>query len=263
MKVASSGIIEDKINPMENADMPVQVDILASSCRIGAVAAILSTLAFADGSALPEYRNGKLIIDVEGNAVTARLHLPMAVADPAKLGLPPAEVLKRLRDGETLFSFPSKGACKLESGSAFAVDREGKPITRAGDFGNIHAALQAWLSQTELDHSQGDPHPEIWGAVITLRSLYAPPGYDSPGKEKDNGSDDGADEPSALVGRIPSKRLPEIARNDCSHDAEDCRQHETRRLVAARHDKLSDYAGDKPNDDRPNNTHGPLLSGTR
>ena len=150
-KVASSGSSEDKINLMENADMPVQTNILASLSRIGALAAMLSSLAFADGSALPEYHNGKLIIDVEGNAVTARLRLPMADADPAKPGLAPEEVLKRLREGETLFSFPSKGACKLESGSAFAVDREGKPVTRAGDFGNIQATYRYECSGAKPD----------------------------------------------------------------------------------------------------------------
>ena len=131
--------------------MPVQTNILASLSRIGALAAMLSSLAFADGSALPEYHNGKLIIDVEGNAVTARLRLPMADADPAKPGLAPEEVLKRLREGETLFSFPSKGACKLESGSAFAVDREGKPVTRAGDFGNIQATYRYECSGAKPD----------------------------------------------------------------------------------------------------------------
>lgn len=63
---------------------------------------------------------------------------------------------------------------------------------------------------------------------MRLSPLSAPLGDD---KEKDNGADEGADEPGALAGRIPSKRLPEIARDDYSHDAEDCRQHETRGLV--------------------------------
>ena len=45
---------------------------------------VFSSSAFADGSALPEYRNGNLAIDVESNAVTARLRLPMAVANPDK-----------------------------------------------------------------------------------------------------------------------------------------------------------------------------------
>lgn len=98
--------------------------------------------AFADGSALPEYVNGKLLVDVEANAVTARLRLPMAVANPDKPGLPPEEVLKRLKEGEKLFSFPEKSACKFANGSAFAVDREGKPVKRAGDFGNIQAAYR-------------------------------------------------------------------------------------------------------------------------
>ena len=64
------------------------------------------------------------------------------------------------------------------------------------------------------------------------RLLHAPLGDESPDKENDNGADDCADEPGTLAGRIPSKRLPEIARNDRSHDAEDRRQHETRGLVA-------------------------------
>ncbi len=131
--------------------MSSQKSILASMCRIGAIAAILPSLAFADGSALPEYRNGKLLIAVEGNAVTARLRLPMAVADPDKPGMPPEEVLKRLREGEKLFSFPAKGACKLESGSAFAVDREGKPVKRAGDFGNIQATYRYECSGAKPD----------------------------------------------------------------------------------------------------------------
>src|SRR5678815_2944274 len=90
---------------------------------------------------------------------------------------------------------------------------------------------------------------------MPLSLLYAPLGDQSPDKENDNGADDSADEPGTLAGRIPSKRLPEIARNECSHDAEDCRQHETRGLVAARHDELSDHAGDKSNDDRPDDSH--------
>lgn len=119
--------------------MSNQNNILASFCKVGA---LLSSLAFADGSALPEYVNGKLLIDVEANAVTARLRLPMAVANPDKPGLPPDEVLKRLKEGEKLFTFPDKVGCKLADGSAFAVDREGKPVKRAGDFGNIQAAYR-------------------------------------------------------------------------------------------------------------------------
>ncbi len=122
--------------------MSSQKNILASRRKLAAVAALLPSLAFADGSALPEYVNGKLLIDVEGNAVNARLRLPMAVANPDKPGLPPDEVLKRLKEGEKLFAFPGKGECKLANGSAFAVDREGKPVKRAGDFGNIQAAYR-------------------------------------------------------------------------------------------------------------------------
>jgi Protein of unknown function (DUF2796) len=119
--------------------MSSQKNILASFCVI---AAILPSLALADGSALPEYVNGKLLIEVDVSAVTARLRLPMAVANPDKPGLPPEEVLKRLKEGEKLFAFPEKSGCKLSSGSAFAVDREGKPVKRAGDFGNIQAAYR-------------------------------------------------------------------------------------------------------------------------
>src|SRR5262249_30280950 len=92
------------------------------------------------------------------------------------------------------------------------------------------------------------------------RLLHAPLRDESPDKENDNGADDGADEPCTLAGRIPSEGLAEKARNECAHDAEDCRQHETLGLVGAtRHDELSDHAGDKPNDDRPDDTHGLLL----
>jgi hypothetical protein len=113
--------------------------ILASFCKL---ALILPSFVFADGSALPEYVSGKLLIDVDGNVVNARLRLPMAIANPDKPGLPPEEVLKRLKEGEKLFTFPGKGDCKLANGSAFAVDREGKPVKRAGDFGNIQAAYR-------------------------------------------------------------------------------------------------------------------------
>ncbi len=116
--------------------------ILASFWKAAAIAAVFPSLAFADGSALPEYVNGKLLIEVEANAVTARLRLTMAVANPDKPGLPPDEVLKRLKEGEKLFAFSDKSACKLANGSAFAVDREGKPVKRAGDFGNIQAAYR-------------------------------------------------------------------------------------------------------------------------
>ncbi len=119
--------------------MSSQKNILASFCVI---AAILPSLALADGSALPEYVNGKLLIEVDASAVTARLRLPMAVANPDKPSLPPEEVLKRLKEGEKLFAFPEKSGCKLSNGSAFAVDREGKPVKRAGDFGNIQAAYR-------------------------------------------------------------------------------------------------------------------------
>src|SRR5262245_19051232 len=98
----------------------------------------------------------------------------------------------------------------------------------------------------------------VWRVIL----LCAPLGDDSPDEENDESADDGADEPRTLTGRIPPERLPEIARNDCSHDAEDCRQHETRGLVAARHDELSDHASDKPNDDRPDDTHRLLLRGS-
>ena len=101
-----------------------------------------SSAVFADGSALPEYRNGNLSIDVESNAISARLRLPMAVANPDKPGLPPEEVLKRLNAGDKLFGFPDKAACKVESASAFAVDKEGKPVKRPGDFGNIQASYR-------------------------------------------------------------------------------------------------------------------------
>jgi hypothetical protein len=122
--------------------MSSQKNILASCWKLAAVATIVPSFAFADGSALPEYVNGKLLIDVDGNAVNARLRLPMSVANPDKPGLPPDEVLKRLKEGEKLFAFPGKGECKLANGSAFAVDREGKPVKRAGDFGNIQAAYR-------------------------------------------------------------------------------------------------------------------------
>lgn len=122
--------------------MSSQKHILVSFCKVAALTAVLPSLVFADGSALPEYVNGKLLIDVEGNAVTARLRLPMAVANPDKPGLPPDEVLKRLKEGEKLFTFPEKGGCKFANGSAFAVDREGKPVKRAGDFGNIQASYR-------------------------------------------------------------------------------------------------------------------------
>jgi len=135
-------MVLDKMNFLENESMSSQNHILACLRAIGGIAVILPSLTFADGSALPEYRNGTLLIDVAGNVVTARLRLPMAVADPDKPGLPPDDVLKRLREGEKLFSFPGNGACKLESGSAFAVDREGKPVKRAGDFGNIQATYR-------------------------------------------------------------------------------------------------------------------------
>lgn len=129
--------------------MSSQKSILASFLQAVAIAAMFPNFAFADGSALPEYRTGKLIIDVDANAVTARLRLPMAVANPDKPGLPPDEVLKRLGEGEKLFTFPEKGACKLANGSAFAVDREGKPVKRAGDFGNIQAAYRYECSGTK------------------------------------------------------------------------------------------------------------------
>jgi Protein of unknown function (DUF2796) len=122
--------------------MSNQKNILASFCKAAMIAAVLPSLAFADGSALPEYVNGKLLVDVDGNAINARLRLPMAVANPDKPGLPPEEVLKRLKEGEKLFTFPGKGDCKLANGSAFAVDREGKPVKRAGDFGNIQASYR-------------------------------------------------------------------------------------------------------------------------
>ena len=130
------------MNFMEKENMSDQKNVLTFFWTLSAIAAILPSLAFADGSALPEYVNGKLLIDVEGNAVIARLRLPMAVANPDKPGLPPDEVLKRLKEGGKLFAFPDKGGCKLANGSAFAVDREGKPVKRVGDFGNIQAAYR-------------------------------------------------------------------------------------------------------------------------
>jgi hypothetical protein len=39
----------------------------------------------------------------------------------------------------------------LESGSAFAVDREGKPVTRTGDFGNIQATYRYECSGAKPD----------------------------------------------------------------------------------------------------------------
>src|SRR6185436_18884543 len=73
------------------------------------------------------------------------------------------------------------------------------------------------------------PPKEVCVRVVLYTSL----GDDSPDKENDDGTDDRADEAGALAGCVPSKRLPEIARHDRSHDAEDRRQHETRGLVAA------------------------------
>lgn len=122
--------------------MSKQKNIVDSFWKVTAIAAAIPMVVFADGSALPEYVNGKLLIDVDGNAVNARLRLPMAVANPDKPGLPPEEVLKRLKEGEKLFAFPGKGDCKFANGSAFAVDREGKPVKRAGDFGNIQATYR-------------------------------------------------------------------------------------------------------------------------
>src|SRR4030095_1279603 len=94
---------------------------------------------------------------------------------------------------------------------------------------------------------------------LGFRVLHAPLGDDAPYKEDDNGPNDGADEPGTLAGRIPPERLSEIARNDGSHDAEDRCQHETRGLVAGWHDEPRDYAGDKPKDTSPDDSHRLLL----
>src|SRR5688572_15103401 len=93
---------------------------------------------------------------------------------------------------------------------------------------------------------------------MPLGLLLRSPRDEAPHKEDDNGANDSADEAGAFAGPIPSHRLPEIARHERSHDAENCRQYETRGLVFARHDEFGNYACYKPNDDRPDDTHGLL-----
>jgi hypothetical protein len=81
----------------------------------------------------------------------------------------------------------------------------------------------------------------------------APAGNEPVNQQHDDSADDCTDQTGTFAGAVPTERLPEIGRNERSHDPQNGRQDETRRLVVAGHDELGDYAGDKTNDDGPEN----------
>ena len=66
-------MVLDKMNFLENESMSSQNHILACLRAIGGIAVILPSLTFADGSALPEYRNGTLLTELSGFAPHFRL----------------------------------------------------------------------------------------------------------------------------------------------------------------------------------------------
>src|SRR5262245_21086280 len=81
------------------------------------------------------------------------------------------------------------------------------------------------------------------------------PGNKTVDREHDDRAYNGADEAGALARLVPIERLPEIGGNERAHDAQDGRQDEARRLIVSRHEELGDDAGQKSDDDGPEDAH--------
>src|SRR6478609_8960615 len=86
-------------------------------------------------------------------------------------------------------------------------------------------------------------------------SRSSPPGNKAVNHENDDRPHYGADETGAFACLVPIESLPEIGSHERAHDAEDGRHDEARRLVVSRHDELRNDAGQKADDDGPDNAH--------
>jgi hypothetical protein len=192
-------------------------------------------------------------------------------------------VIPRAQDERSAESSPARVASALDParGDAHALEgAKGEPVTFSANAAEALAAVRADIGDCTRCKLHGQGRRQIVFGVgnpdADLMFVGEAPGADEDiqgwsdstesdlvdwWREVDLAQDSWLleDASGALAGRIPSKRLAEIARNECSHDTEDRRQHETRRLVLAGHDELSDHAGDKPDNDRPDETHGGLL----
>src|SRR5215475_5091745 len=78
-------------------------------------------------------------------------------------------------------------------------------------------------------------------------------------EQQDHRSHDGADESRTLARLIPADGLAEIGSDERAGDPEQRRQDESH-VVAAWMDELGNHAGQKPDDDGPDETHDNLLT---
>lgn len=122
-------------------------------------AALVSSLACAlpaaaDGTAAPQYFNGRLSVDINGSDVAMQLRLPMtrSTVDTAhKQNFTQDEVIARLKEAEKMFGFPAGAKCQVESANAFAVDQQGR-ITKAD--GNLQAMYRFKCEGAKIDAFQ-------------------------------------------------------------------------------------------------------------
>src|SRR5215468_5755756 len=74
-------------------------------------------------------------------------------------------------------------------------------------------------------------------------------------KKNDDRANHRTDQTGSFARSVPAEHLSEEAGYEGANDAEDGGEDKPLRLIGSRHDELGDNSGDKPDDDRPNDTH--------
>jgi hypothetical protein len=118
------------------------------------VSLLAAAPAFADGTAAPQYFNGRLTVDISGQDVSMQLRLPMTrstVETASKQNFTQDEVIARLKDAGKMFGFPAGAKCQVESANAFAVDQQGR-ITKADS--NVQAMYRFRCEGAKIDALQ-------------------------------------------------------------------------------------------------------------
>jgi hypothetical protein len=77
-----------------------------------------------------------------------------------------------------------------------------------------------------------------------------------PDKQHNKRADDRSDQPRALIDSVPADRLPNKCGNECPGDAKQRGQNKTSWIVGAGREQPGDNAGQKPDDEDPEDVHG-------
>jgi ATP-dependent Clp protease adaptor protein ClpS len=76
-----------------------------------------------------------------------------------------------------------------------------------------------------------------------------------PNEQDDQCADNGANQARALIGPVPTDRLADKSGDESAGDAEQRRENETGWIIWSRRQQARDDAGDKTDDDHPDNVH--------